>query len=154
MEIKRGTDKEERTDKESFAFSVGHGSLVENPVIVGWHNSIECILDSGCGRHLTGSPDLLGEDANKAGTTLVLPDNTRARSPRKGNIEMMTNVNHEARHIVVEDAEYVPGFKRNSLSNVSLEKKGVRHKYVGDKRYLVRKLERSWLKSNLKATCW
>jgi hypothetical protein len=52
---------------------------------------------------------------------------------------MVTNVNHETRHIVVEDVEYVPGFKRNLLSYVSLEKRGVRLQYEGDKRYLASK---------------
>jgi hypothetical protein len=33
-----------------------------------WPKNIEWILDSGCGRHLFGNPDLLGEDTDKAGT--------------------------------------------------------------------------------------
>jgi hypothetical protein len=41
------------------------------------------------------------------------------------------------RDIVVEDVEYMPGFKRNLLSYVSLEKKRVWLKYEGDKRYMV-----------------
>jgi hypothetical protein len=35
---------------------------------------------SGCGRHLTGNPTLLGETAVEAGTQLVLPEGTRSRS--------------------------------------------------------------------------
>jgi hypothetical protein len=145
---KKGAKREERTDKKSVAFSVGHeekvahGGLLENPANAGWHNSIEWTLDSGCGRHLTGSPDFLGEITNNAGTTLVLPDGTRTRSLQKGNIKMVINVNREARHIVVE---YVPGFKR-SLSYVSLEKKGARIKYEGDKRYLVSKFGKKLVK--------
>jgi hypothetical protein len=85
-------------------------------------------------RHLTGSPDLLEEDTDKAGT-FVLIDGTRARSLRKGKVEIVTHVDHEALHIVVEDVEYVPGFKRNWLSYVSLEKKGVRLEYESGERY-------------------
>ncbi len=144
-EEKKRTNNIERADKESFAFSVGYKAkakyttTTESSANVAWHNSIEWILDSGCGRHLTGSPDLLGEDTDKAGTSLVLPDGTRTQSLRKGKIEMVTQVDQEARHIVVEDVEYVPGFKRNLLSYVSLEKKGVRLQYEGNKRYLVSK---------------
>ncbi len=84
--------------------------------------SIEWILDSGCGRHLTGSPELLGEDADKTGTSLILPYVTRTGSLRKGNIEMVTQVGSDTRHIVVEDVEFVPGLKINLLPYVSLEK--------------------------------
>ena len=45
----------------------------------------------------------------------------------------------ETHHIVVEDVEFVPGFKRNLLSYVSLEKKGVRLRYGNEKRYPVSK---------------
>jgi hypothetical protein len=41
--------------------------------------------------------------------------------------------------INVEDIEYVPVFKRNLLSYVHLEKKGIRRTYEGDKRYLTSK---------------
>ncbi len=49
---------------------------------------------------------------------------------------MVTQIGYETRHINVEDVEYVPGFKRNLLSCVNREKKGVRLIYEDEKRYL------------------
>jgi hypothetical protein len=136
-------DKKEAKDKkeEDFACSVIEESQEKadsqaadayavSPVQIEW------ILDSGCGRHLTGNSTLLGETTEEAGTQLVLPDGTRSRSLRKGTIEMAIQVGTEARHIKVEGVEYVPGFKRKLLSYVALEKKGVRLIYEGAKRYL------------------
>ncbi len=139
----REEGKETRHKKEDFALSVSYqdeDKATDQPHGV-WPRGIKCILYSGCGRHLTGSPDLLGEDTDKAGASLVLPDGTRTRSLRKGKIEMVTLVGHETCHLVVQDVEYVPGFKRNLLSYVSLDKKGVRLCYEEeDTGYLVSKL--------------
>jgi hypothetical protein len=52
---------------------------------------------------------------------------------------MLTQVGSETRHIVVKDVEFVPGFKRNLQSYVSLEKKGVRLQYNNERRYLLNK---------------
>jgi hypothetical protein len=41
-----------------------------------WPNPIECILKSGCRRHLNGNPDLLGDYTNAAGTSFLFPDGT------------------------------------------------------------------------------
>jgi hypothetical protein len=41
-----------------------------------------------------------------------------------GKIEMVTRIGQATRHINVEDVEYVPGFKKNLLSYVQLEKRG------------------------------
>jgi hypothetical protein len=100
---------------------------------------IEWILDSGCGRHLTGNASLFGNNTNAARTSLILPDGTRATSMHKGNIEMVTRIRQAKRHINVEDVEYVPGFKKNLLSYVHLEKKGVRLSYEDNKRYVMSK---------------
>ncbi len=48
-----------------------------------WPTTIEWILDSGCGRHLTGSANLFVENTNAAGTSLILPDGARAKSMHK-----------------------------------------------------------------------
>ncbi len=39
----------------------------------------------------------------------------------------------------MQGVEFVPGFKRNLLSLVVLEKKGIRYSYVSDERHLVRR---------------
>jgi hypothetical protein len=97
---------------------------------------VEWILDSGCGRHLTGNSKLLGENAEVAGTQLVLSDGTRSQFLRKGTIEMVLQVGSAARHVKIEGVEYVPGFKRILLFYVALEKKGVRLVYDNERRYL------------------
>ena len=86
---------------------------------------------------MTGCSALLGKDASEASTPLVLPDGTRTKSLRKGSIEMTTQVGEKTRHLTVHDVEFVPGFKRNLLSWVVLEKRGIRYSYVGDERYVV-----------------
>jgi hypothetical protein len=155
-------DKKETKDKkdEDVAFNVNEelqdrvdphaaDANAVSPVQIEW------ILDSGCGRHLTGNPNLLGENAEEAGTQLVLPDGTRSRSLRKGTIEMVIQVGAKARHVKVEDVEYVSGFKRNLLSYVALEKKGVRLVYEGAKRYLCcNDMGHRWSKCCLKEKCW
>jgi hypothetical protein len=79
---------------------------------------------------------LLGEDAEQAGTPIVLPDGNKTKSLWKGSVEMSTQVGGKTHHLIVQDVEFVPGFKRNLLSLVVLEK-GIRYSYVGDKRHLV-----------------
>jgi hypothetical protein len=49
---------------------------------------------------------------------------------------MVTQVKENVLHLNVE-VEYVPGFKRNLLSYVTLARKGVKMIYEGEKRYLV-----------------
>jgi hypothetical protein len=48
---------------------------------------------------------------------------TKATAMHKGNIQMITRIGQATRHINVEDVEYVPGFKKNLLSYVHLEKR-------------------------------
>jgi hypothetical protein len=135
----------EDKDKDSFAFSVGYDKDVEKETTSSTKvedilpTKIEWILDSGCGRHLTGNASLFGNNTNAARTSLILPDGTRATSMHKGNIEMVTRIRQAKRHINVEDVEYVPGFKKNLLSYVHLEKKGVRLSYEDNKRYVMSK---------------
>jgi hypothetical protein len=150
----------EDKDKDSFAFSVGFDKDVEKErtsstkVDDSWPTKIEWILDSGCGRHLTGNANLFGNNTNAARTSLILPDGARATSMHKGTIEMVTRVGEATRHINVEDVEYVPGFTKNLLSYVRLEKKGVRLLYEDDKRYLTSKTGINLLKYNQKAMFW
>ncbi len=59
--------------------------------------------------------------------------------PRKGKIEMVTQVDQESRHVVYEDVEFVPGFKQNFLLYMSLDTNGVWLRYESDKRYLISK---------------
>ncbi len=101
-----------------------------------WPTTIEYILDSGCGRHLTGNPNLFGENTNAAGTSLISSDGTRSKSLRIATIEMVIQIGQERRHINVEDVASVPGFKRNMISSVHFEKKGVLLICEDDKHYL------------------
>ncbi len=89
----------EGKDKDSFAFSVGYDkdvveegtSLTKEDVL---HTKIEWILDSGCGRHLTGNASLFVNNTNAARTSLVLPYGTKATCMHKGNIQMITRIGH------------------------------------------------------------
>jgi hypothetical protein len=81
----------EGKDKDSFAFSVGYDKDVEEEGTSSikedvLHTKIEWILDSGCGRHLTGNASLFDNNTNAARTSLILPDGT------KGNIQMITRI--------------------------------------------------------------
>ncbi len=112
--------------KDSFAFSVDYDNDVEEEGTSSTKEDvlptkIEWILDSGCGRHLTGNANLFGNSTNAARTSLILPDGTKATSMHKVNIQMITRIGQATRHINVEDVEYVPGFKKNQLSYVHLE---------------------------------
>jgi hypothetical protein len=80
---------------------------------------------------------LIGGRAEQAGTPLVLPGGTKTKSLRKGSVEMSTQVGGKTRHLAVQDVEFVPDFKRNLLSLVVLEKKGIRYSFVGDEQHLV-----------------
>ena len=137
--------KKDKKSNEDFVFSVVCGDEtcteveVENCAnTIEGENSIVWILDSGCSRNFTGNPRLLGPDAKGAETRLILPDGTRAKSTRRGSIAMTTEVKGIINRVTVENVEYVPGFKRNLLSYVNLERKGIRLVYEGNKRYLVR----------------
>ncbi len=76
--------------KDMFALNVCNVDENKDPMHDAWPQRIEWNLDSGYGRHLTGCPGLLGENADKAGTSLILPDGTRTKSLRKDSIEMDT----------------------------------------------------------------
>jgi hypothetical protein len=65
-------------------------------------------------------------------------DNKKILTERKYR-DGYTNWTRNASYCV-EDVEYVPGFKRNLLSYVSLEKKDVRLAYENNKRFLVSRL--------------
>jgi hypothetical protein len=118
----------EGKDKDSFAFSVGYDKDAEEGRTSSTkedalYTKIEWILDSGCGRHLTGNASLFDNNTNAACTSLILPDGTKATSMHKGSIQMITRIGIATRHINVEDVEYVPGFKKNLLSYVHLGKR-------------------------------
>jgi hypothetical protein len=101
--------------------------------------AIEWVLDSGCGRHLTGSPELLGWDAKSASTPLYLPDGSIVHSTRVGDVALKMETEESENNVVVKNVELVSGFQRNLLSYVRLEEKGIRLLYVGNKRYLANK---------------
>jgi hypothetical protein len=87
----------EGKDKDSFAFSVGYDKDVEEEGTSSTKEDvlptkIEWILDSGCGRHITGNASLFGNNTNAARTSLILPDGTKATSMHKGNIQMITRI--------------------------------------------------------------
>ncbi len=88
-------------DKEHFALNVNEQCRDQELTHDAWPQTIDWILDSGCGRHLTGCAALLGEDAEQAGTPLVLPDSTKTKSLRKGSVEMSTQVGGKTRHLTV-----------------------------------------------------
>ncbi len=85
--------------KDTFALNVCSFGDDKNSRCDAWPPKFEWILDSGCGRHLTGCSDLLGENADEAGTSLVLPDGTKTKSLRKGSIEMTTQVGEKTLHL-------------------------------------------------------
>jgi hypothetical protein len=134
-----GKKKQEKKEDEKDSFALNLCSLGDEQESknVSYPPKIEWILDSGCGRHLTGCSDLLGENADEAGTHLVLPDGTKTKSIRKGSIEMTTKVGPKTLHLTVHEVEYVPGFKRNLLSLVALEKRGINYRRNGNERYLI-----------------
>ena len=112
------TEKEEAGSYES----VGH--------------TTEWILDSGCGRHLTGNASLLSSDIATAGTSLFLPDGTTVKSTKKGTVNLKTFIGDESSNVQITDVELVPGLKKNLLSYVRLERKGIRLIYEGKHRFL------------------
>jgi hypothetical protein len=139
-------DKKKEKEVDDFAFMVNYSKDDEDDVNPDETKEsavtpakIEWILDSGCRKHLAGNPSLIGENAEDAGTRLVFADGTRSKSLRKGSVEMVLQVYNIVRHVTFNEVEYAPGFKRNLLSYVQLEKKGVRLQYEGDKRYLCNK---------------
>jgi hypothetical protein len=46
----------------------------------------EWILDSGCGRHLTGNASLLTSKISSASTSLHLPDGSAVQSTKRGTV--------------------------------------------------------------------
>ena len=97
---------------------------------------VEWILDSGCGRHLTGTPELLGNSATKANTALYLPDGSQVESTKVGDVILKMETEDCDNNVVISGVELIPGFKKNLLSYVRLETKGIRMVYVGKTRYL------------------
>jgi hypothetical protein len=65
-----------------------------NPAVIEW------VLDSGCGRHLTGSPELLGWDAKSASTPLYLPDGSKAHSTRVGDVALKMETEESENNVV------------------------------------------------------
>jgi len=102
------------------------------PVVVEW------VLDSGCGRHLTGTPELLGSSVTSTNTSLYLPDGSKIQSTKIGDVSLKMETEEEQNNVMIKNVELVPGFQRNLLSYVRLEEKGIRLLYVGNKRYLAK----------------
>ncbi len=117
------TDKECASDNET-------GGLKDHD------RTIEWILDSGCGRHLTGNASLLSSDIATAATSLYLPDGSTVQSTKRGTVNMKTIVGVVPSNLRISDVELVPGLTKNLLSYVRLERKGIRLVYEGKQRYL------------------
>jgi hypothetical protein len=97
---------------------------------------VEWILDSGCARHLTGSHSLLTSDISNAQTPLHLPDGSIVKSTMRGTVTMKSRIQNKTSTVDIANVELVPGLKKNLLSYVRLEQKGIRLIYEGKKRYL------------------
>ncbi len=91
--------------------------------------TIKWILDSGCGRHLAGSPNLHLKNFVEAETPIQHPDGSTVGSIKR-EVSGATNI------VDVYDVELVHGLKKKILSYVRHEHKGVRLIYEGKKRYL------------------
>jgi hypothetical protein len=96
----------------------------------------EWILDSGCGRHLTGNASLLTSKISGASTSLYLPDGSTVQSTKRGTVCLKSVVSGVSNNLTISDVELVPGLTKNLLSYVRLERKGVRLVYEGKQRYL------------------
>jgi hypothetical protein len=96
----------------------------------------EWILDSGCGRHLTGNASLLTSKISSRSTSLYLPDGSTVQSTKRGAVSLKSIVAGVSNNLTISDVELVPGLTKNLLSYVRLERKDVRLVYEGKKRYL------------------
>ncbi len=84
--------------------------------------TIEWILNSGCGRHLTGNASLLSSNVSNASTSLYLPDGSIVRSSKQGTVSLKSTVAGVANNLDISDVELVPGFTKNLLSYSRLER--------------------------------
>jgi hypothetical protein len=94
------------------------------------------ILDSDCARHLTGSPNLFTSNISEAQTPLHLPDGSTVKSTKRGTVTMKSEILGQTNIVDIANVELVPRLKKNLLSCVRLEQKGIRLVYEGKKRYL------------------
>jgi hypothetical protein len=98
-------------------------------------HTIEWVLDSGCGHHLTGDASLLSGDTSSTTNSLYLPDDSTAQSTKRGTVSLKPTVAGIANKVDVTDVKLVPGLTKNLLSYVRLKRNGVRLVYEGKKRY-------------------
>jgi hypothetical protein len=89
-------------------------------------HTTEWILDSGCGRRLTGNASLLTSKIASASTSLYLPDGSTVQSTKRGTVSLKSIVAGVSNNLTISDVELVPGLTKNLLSYVRLERKGVR----------------------------
>jgi hypothetical protein len=99
-------------------------------------STTEWILDSGCARHLTGSPNLLTSNISTAQTPLHLPDGSTVNSIKRGTVATKSKILGQTNILDKANVELLPGLKKNLLSYACLEQKGILV-YEGKKRYLV-----------------
>jgi hypothetical protein len=99
--------------------------------------SMSWILDSGCSRNLVGRLDIL-TNVQESSLDLNLPNGSKIKATKRGEVKMKTYVNDEAIILTIKDVEYVPGLTKNLLSYGVLEKKGIRLHYEGARRYLIK----------------
>ena len=64
--------------------------------------NIDCILDSGVAKHLTGKKDAL-YDISPASTTLMLPNGIRVHSTKKGSLKLRTIVHGKMKTITISN---------------------------------------------------
>jgi hypothetical protein len=96
----------------------------------GKERTIEWILDSGCGRHLTGNACLFSSDISSASTTLYMPDGSIVQLTKQGTVSLKSIVAGVSNNLDISNVELVPRLTKNLLSFVRLERKGVRLIYI------------------------
>jgi hypothetical protein len=99
----------------------------ENSMVVEW------VLDSGCGRHLAGTPELLGSSVTCASTSLYLPDGSKIHSTKVGDMALKMESEEGENNVEIKNVKLEPGFQSNLLSYVRLKEKGIRLLYAGKK---------------------
>ncbi len=114
----------------------GYNNEYDNSEDEGKERTIEWILDSGCGFHLTGNASLFSSDISSASTTLYLPDGSMVQSTKRGTDSLKSIVAGVSNNMDISNVELVPGLTKNLLSYVRLERKGVRLINEGKKCYL------------------
>jgi hypothetical protein len=86
----------------------------------GKERTIEWILDSGCGRHLTGNASLFSSAISSASTTLYLPDGSIVQSMKRGTVSLRSIVAEVSNNLDISD---VPGLTKNCCPTSAMNAK-------------------------------